>query len=173
MQSNEELTIEDIVNLKSSCSKKVFDNFIEQKYANKAKSKDEDESKPKKKSKADRDFEKVFGCERNKEYKPTIDRRMLDTDKEESERIDEEDRPEEMTAKYRPRKFREIFKVEESNVSVLSFDFSKSVCSLKPPGLIDLHFPTHTMNRKSCAIRGSRRALATLIRPDSISPMRS
>ena len=113
MESPEELTIEDIVNLKSSCSKKVFDNFIEQKYANKTKSKDE-EFKEKKKSKADREFEKVFGCERNKEYKPTINRRILDADKQETEQIDEEDRPEEMTAKYRPRKFREIFKVDDS-----------------------------------------------------------
>lgn len=118
MQNSEELTIEDIVNLKSSCSKKVFDNFIEQKYANKTKPKDQDESKPAKKSKADREFEKVFGCERNKEYKPTIDRRMLNADQEETERIDKEDRPEERTAKYRPRKFREIFKVEESSVSL-------------------------------------------------------
>ena len=118
MESTGELTIEDIVNLKSSCSKKVFDNFIEQKYANKAKSHPRDaESKPKK-SKADREFEKVFGCERNKEYKPTIDRRILGADKEAAQ-VDEEDRPEEMTAKYRPRKFREIFKVDDSSVSVL------------------------------------------------------
>lgn len=119
MESTEELTIEDIVNLKSSCSKKVFDNFIEQKYASKAKPADE-ETKPKKKSKADREFEKVFGCERPKEYKPTIDKRVLSVDKEQpEEQIDEEDRPEEMTAKYRPRKFREIFKVQDSgSVSV-------------------------------------------------------
>ena len=118
MESTEELTIEEIVNLKSSCSKKVFDNFIEQKYASKAKSNSKDAEPKPKKSKADREFEKVFGCERNKEYKPTIDRRILGADKEAAQ-VDEEDRPEEMTAKYRPRKFREIFKVDDSSVSVL------------------------------------------------------
>lgn len=129
MEGTEELTIEDIVNLKSSCSKKVFDNFIAQKYAKKSEPNQTDEEpKQKKKSKADREFEKVFGCERPKEYKPTIDKRILDVDREqpEEEPVDEEDRPEEMTAKYRPRKFREIFKVEDSSVSVIHLLLSAS-----------------------------------------------
>lgn len=117
----EELTIEDIVNLKSSCSKKVFDNFIIQKYSKEIKSDQNDEPKKKNKTKADLEFEKVFGCERNQNFKPTIDKRVLDVDNNDEtvDEIEEADKPEEKTAKYRPPKFREIFKIEES-VSVLN-----------------------------------------------------
>lgn len=116
MESTEELTIEDIVNLKSSCSKKVFDNFIEQKYRNQIKSKQSDGKPAKtKKTKEELEFEKVFGCERNKDGKPTIDKRAFNLDDKESD-VDEEDKPDVMSTKYRPRKFREIIKVEE-NVS--------------------------------------------------------
>lgn len=115
MNSNEEeLTIEDIVNLKSTCSKKVFDNFIQQKYNTKIKVQD-DTPKIIKKSKEDLEFEKVFGCERNKNFKPTIDKRAF-IEEQEEEKINDDDKPDTMSTKFRPRKFREVFKVKEEEV---------------------------------------------------------
>lgn len=113
MNVDDELTIEDIVNLKSTCSKKVFDNFIQQKYSKISKNEADKVNKPKEKSKADLEFEKVFGCERSKDYKPSIDKRAFQIDNESEEQVDDEDKPDQMTTKYRPRKFREIFEVKE------------------------------------------------------------
>ena len=117
----EELTIEDIVNLKSTCSKKVFDNFIERKFSNqiKSKTKNEDVIKEKKKTKADLEFENVFGCERSKSNsKSTIDKRFLvKEDENETEQIVGKDRPDEISTKFRPSKFREIFKKVDDSVS--------------------------------------------------------
>lgn len=137
MDDNEELTIQDIVNLKSTCSKKVFDNFIKQKYSNKIKitvtddNNDDDKTKIKKKSKEDLEFEKIFGCERPKDYKPSIDKRAFIEEDKQNEQIDEDDKPDQMTTKYRPRKFREIFKVDE-NVSIKYFKLEISQINFVP-----------------------------------------